>query len=340
MENSLVWFSHKEYRYDAGLKNNQRVFRWSDNSEIWDWDNCTVSAAKGPENKIRVIIRSTNTVSSTYVKKNVELKFMLGFDVSNIKEPKTENYSEPPEHNDKNKTYGAPRPRWVMELDEDYWIWEWAKNGTTIENGNVYKIYLMLKKEKDTLAKSNIFKVPTNDDDRIIPVIYMPAIDSWKNFVREIHCHKLDSEQYEVTIIMNGEQLREHRIFDWLYRLIRKELYHRLRDVETFRIILRKVIPEDFQFNGIYSGENNIEKDDIHGDRPWFFGKIPNHKIKYYFANTKHPVVFINTSNHAMAEHDTNPRLWKWEYVAWEKDSPVVYGEKSREEIDKSFKPK
>ncbi|MBI3639347.1 MAG: hypothetical protein HY223_03435 [Thaumarchaeota archaeon] len=337
MENSLVWFSHKEYRFEAELKNNQRIFRWSNNSEIWDWDNCSVSAAKGPDDKIRVIIRSTNMVSSTYMKKNVKLKYMLGFDVSNIKEPKTESYPEPPEHNEKNKTYGAPRPRWVLELDDQYWIWEWVKNEITLENSNVYKIYLMLRQEKDTLDKSNIFNVPTKDDDRIIPVVYMPAIDSWKNFVREIHCHKLDSEEYEVTIIMNGEQLREHRIFDWLYRLIRKDLYHRLLDVETFRIILKQQVPENFQFQGIYSGENNLEKDDIHGDKPWF-GKIPKHKIKYYFANTKHPIVFINTSNHAMAEHDTNQRLWKWEYVTWETNSPIVYGEKSRQEIDRSFK--
>jgi len=54
--------------------------------------------------------------------------------------------------------------------------------------------------------------------------------------------------------------------------------------------------------------KNNLEKDDIHGDKPWF-GRIPKHKIKYYFANTKYPIVFINRSNYAMAEHDTNYRL-------------------------------
>jgi len=41
-----------------------------------------------------------------------------------------------------------------------------------------------------------------------------------------------------------------------------------------------------------------------------------------------------------MAEFDTNKRLWKWEYVAWEKDSAIIYGTKSRKEIDNSFKPK
>ena len=61
-------------------------------------------------------------------------------------------------------------------------------------------------------------------------------------------------------------------------------------------------------------GQNDIQKDDIHEDKPDPNGNVPIHDIKYYFANTKHPIVFINTSNHAMAEFDTNKRLWKWEY--------------------------
>ncbi|MBI1828287.1 MAG: hypothetical protein HY222_03880 [Thaumarchaeota archaeon] len=340
MGDSSVWFSHKEYRYDAELKDNQRVFRWSDNSEIWDWNNCTVSSAKGPEDKIRVIIRSTHMVQSEYMKKNIQLKYMLGFDVSNINEPKTENYPEPSEHNVKNKVYGTPRPRWVLELDEHYWIWEWVNNEITIENSDVYKIYLMLRKEKDTLSRSNIFNVSTEDDDRIIPVIYMPAIDSWKNFVREIHCYKVDDNEFEVTILFNNESLREHAILNSVYEGFRSLFYGRTIDVETFRIMLKQEVPENFQFKGIYSGENNIEKDDIHEDKEIEDGRAPTHTIKYYFANTKHPIVFINTANHAMAEHDTNQNLWKWEYVAWEKDLSIVYGEKSRQEIDKSFKPK
>jgi hypothetical protein len=47
----------------------------------------------------------------------------------------------------------------------------------------------------------------------------------------------------------------------------------------------------------------------------------------------------INTSNHAMAEHDANRTLWKWEYVPGVIDSPVCLGCKSREEIEAEFKP-
>jgi hypothetical protein len=51
----------------------------------------------------------------------------------------------------------------------------------------------------------------------MIPVIYQPAIDSWKNFVREIHCHRVDSNEFEVTILFNNEHLREHAILNPIY---------------------------------------------------------------------------------------------------------------------------
>jgi hypothetical protein len=35
-----------------------------------------------------------------------------------------------------------------------------------------------------------------------------------------------------------------------------------------------------------------------------------------------------------MAEEDNNGTLWKWEFVPWERDSPIVHGNKSRKEIE------
>jgi hypothetical protein len=347
MDISPVWFSHKEYRYDAQLEKAQPVFRWTNKSEIWDWNNCTVSAASLPEGRIRIIIRSTHTLYSSYVEKDVTIKYMYGFDVADISEPELDNYGEP-QKNIPNKQYGTEKQRWKIYLrkdekddkdNKDCWIWEWS-NGRKKEDTGVYQIYQMLRKKKENpdLSKNEIFDMPITTNNNIIPIVYQPAIDSWKNFVREIHCHKLDSEKYEITIIMNGEQLRKHHIFEWIYRLIRKEVYHRLQDVETFRILSEHDDPENFMFSGIYSDNNGIEQDDIHGDKPLFFDKIPIHKIKYYFSNKKHPIVFINTSNHAMAEHDNNHNLWKWEYTAWDPDSPVILGNKSRQEIEESFR--
>ena len=40
-----------------------------------------------------------------------------------------------------------------------------------------------------------------------------------------------------------------------------------------------------------------------------------------------------------MAEKDNNDTLWKWEYRPFDEKSPVVFGTKSREEIDSQFMP-
>ena len=345
MENSTVWFSQKEKVFDE-FKDipkifSRRRFTWRDEFQVWDWNNCTVSAVKLNDNKLRIIIRSEKTVHSKFRQRDVKLKYMLGFDLENeISPPKTEEYNQPPGHNSKKKTYGLPKPRWVLQLDDSHWIGQWVENHP-LENSSIYQIYLMLNKVRsEVFSESSIFNVVAPNDNRIIPVVYQPAVDAWKNFLREVHCYKINEGEYEITLIFNDEELKEHAIFNKIYRWIRLRLYRRLRDVETFRILLKENIPEDFTFEGIYSGKYTIENDSIHGDKRTFSDNIQNHKIKYYFVDKKHPIVFINTSNHAMAESDNNHNLWKWEYIAWGEDSPVSYGQKSREQINDSFKNK
>ena len=283
---------------------------------------------------------------SEYRKKDVELKYMLGFDVTNIQPPKCEEYHQPPKDNLKNKTYGSLRMRWVFQIDSQYWIWQWCEDRKTLQDSEVYKVYEMLIKVESTpySGKKSIFDVNldgnNSSSDAIIPVIYQPAIDSWKNFIREVHFYQVNNYEFEITILFNNERLREHAILNPVYEWFRSLFYGRVIDVETFRVILMKKVPEDFEFTGIYSGNSTIDKDDIHGDKVNPYEKVPKHKIKYFFASTRHPIVFVNTANHAMAEHDSNHEIWKWEYACWVKDSPVVFGKKSREEINKSFQSK
>jgi hypothetical protein len=161
-----------------------------------------------------VVIRSKQKVSSRYRKRIVELKYMLGFDINNVQTPK----SEPQKDNVKNKAY-VPL-RWVVQLDSDYWIWQWAENNKTLEESEVYKIFEMLRRVQSTpySGRKSIFKDNKQEhdkhNDRIIPVVYQPAIDSWKNFVREIHCYRVNNDELEVTILFNNEHLREHAILN------------------------------------------------------------------------------------------------------------------------------
>ena len=344
---SIIWFSHLENKYDAELKLFQRKsFHWTEKSQIWDWDNCRVTWVSRSERELRVVIRSSKMVISEFRKKEVHVNYMLGFDVNidEIEYPRLDEYREPIQ-NIGDKKYGRLRQRWVIKMNKDYYIWQWIpkEKNPSLENSEVYKIYKDIIKslEKPTpYNQNNIFRVENIPKDRrIIPVIYQAAIDSWKNFVREVHTHMINENEFEVTLLFENEHLRKHGQLDLLYRIYRRLRYGRVTDIESFRIILDKDKPVKLQFEGIFSGKYGVEYDNIHGDKP-INGKVPLHDIKYYFNDQMHPIIFINTANHAMSFHDTNHRIWKWEYIPWEKDSAIINGQKSRSQVDSFLWPK
>jgi hypothetical protein len=332
---SAIWFSHREKKFNAIKLLGKRIFKWSGNSKMWNWDNCFVSAVKREDGKIRIIVRSFQLINSKYRKRKVNLKFMLGFDISQIGELKEDEYEEPIS-NRKNKR-GNRLPRWYLELDEDHYIWQWKEKDKAIEDSQLARYRRDLKNveaQPYSATKSNIFNPTAQDDgNRIIPVIYQPAIDSWKNFLREVHCFKMDDDTIQVTLLFDNEHLTKHKPLDQIYRFLRLLLYGRIADLESYTIKLQEGIPRNFQFFKIYSGDKTIADDDVHLDVP-INDIVPSHQINYYFINEKHPIVFVNTANHAMSDHDTNHKIWKWEYTPWEDDSPVRLGDKSREQLE------
>ena len=193
--------------------------------------------------------------------------------------------------------------------------------------------------EHPSMSANNIFDLQVDvQDDRLIPVIYQPSVDALKNFVREVHCAKGPtnrdgSYEMDVSILFNNERLRQHGVLNSIYAVFRRLVYGRLMDLESFKIFVGKDPASDrFTFEGIYSNDEGMNADSIHGDK--IPPPAPGHPIKYYFANRNHPVVFINTANHAMAEHDANNRIWKFEYIPWLKDAPIKLGSKTRREIE------
>lgn len=346
-----VWFSHKANKHEVRKKwlLFGKKFTLTEETEIWDWDNCTVGTARSLDNKSIVVIRSKTSKNSTYMgNKPVVLRYMLGFEVSTVSEPQTELYTA--RKNRPGKEEG-PGQRWFFHMkgtspDDEYWIWEWAKAGGDIKTSNIYKLYRSISEMLSSRTGNidNIFDVDVESpSDGIVPVIYQPAIDSLKNFLREVHCASTQlsnsDTEIEVTMIFENEQLRANSFFgiiNTVYEKYRMFRYGRIRDVESFKIIKRKNVEDNrFTFENIYSDNHQLEDDDVHGDKE----DAPEHIIKYYFVNYNHPVVFINTSNHAMSEHDTNHHLWKWEYVPWLKGAPFKVGNKTRKEIDQQFKP-
>jgi hypothetical protein len=360
-----VWFSHREkiFRIEEGR------IEWTKEKKIWNWDHCTISLVKTPQSqegsfqkKIRVVVRSNANRNHTSVKLNrpMTLRFMLGFDVSKVHEIHSEG-PHPGEQEENAEEWSDPRERWSLQLDENYWIWDWKEEGIDVTSTSVYKIreeICRLLSDPDQASSRPVFhlkprslndkmvldylKSSNNENKRIItPLIYQPAVDGLKNFLREIHCSQKDLDEsrseVEVTLIFNNEELRNNSLLDLPYRLIRHVLYNRSTDVETFKIRIDRMDPNKncFIFENIYSSDNGLNQDSIHGD-PLHHGEVL-HPISYYFVDDNHPVVFVNTSNHAMAEHDANHMLWKWEYVPGVPDSPLFLGTKSRKEIDAEY---
>jgi hypothetical protein len=400
----LVWFSHLEKEYqvvDLGLK---RIFQWKEDQppKMWDWDNCTVNRAKVlAEGKVRVVIRSKTNRHSDYMGHiPVQLRYMLGIDIKQVSDPYIEDYrlAEVGRKNLPLSARGKGHKRWVFKLDDRYWIWQWVKDGVDIKSTEVYRLsqdiqkFLEAAKQQGSFSSppsfphtastvwkvgnikrevGNVFNVSIEENlDDVVPIIYQPAVDSLKNFVREVHCAKIknsdSSVDVQVSLLFNNEELRRHRLLDTLYAKIRLAIYGRVIDVETFNIhvarssadnlskvndIDYKIIVDDDQhsstsksekhskdyyvFEGIYSGQYGIEYDTIHLDKP----PAPKRPVEYYFVDNYHPIVFINTANHAMSEHDNNHDLWKWEYIPWVKKAPVILGVGSRKDINLRFTP-
>jgi hypothetical protein len=328
-QKSSIWFSHRERRFDVMSILVKRIFKLTKNSKIWNWDNCFVSAIKLKDGKIRVIIRSSQLVDSDYRKRKVNLKYMLGFDITQIGNLEEDEYDEP--IGNLTHEQGAPRHRWYFQLDKDRFLWQWKetdKSKLNSELAGVWEELTNIQNQPYDPTKNETFNVHVKqDDNRIIPTIYQPAIDTWKNFLREVHCNKLENNQIQVTLLFNDEHLRKHKSLDRIYRLLRLILYRRIVDLETFIVNLDNGIPNKFEFPNIYSGEKGIEHDNVHADGAF-------HKIKYFFGSKNHPIVFINTANHAMSYHDTNHTIWKWEYTPWDEDSPIIFGNMSREELE------
>jgi hypothetical protein len=384
---NLFWFSHKEKKYEVQSISFDKLFRWKHEEEpiMWDWDNCRIGIAKqlDEEGKIRLVIRSQTNRNSTYMgSKPVQLRYMMGIDVSKdgLLEPpwEQENYQVTSEREHLHKLGIKPRDRWVFNLDKQYWIWEWARKDRAIQSSKTYSLYQTLKERFDSpsqLPHDNIFRseVKSSNTASIIPVIYQPAVDSLKNFLREVYCVETKNSDgscdVEVSLLFNNEELRKFALggfLDYAYKEFRRQKYGRIFDIESFKIHLSKEAMADiescrsngtmkeqeekgsdsssnndyshndegsyFIFQGIYSDKHDLKYDTIHGDK-----EITYRPIKYYFNSKKHPIVFINTSNHAMAEYDNNHQIWKWEYVPWVRKAPIKFGTRSREELDSEY---
>ena len=355
--NYKFWFTHKVNRYETmEISPGKKTLKKTPEIVKLDWDNCILDVVgRLPNGKTRIVFRSKSKKISKYMgDKPVGIRYMLGVDITKASLPKIEPYELSEDNSkvrgnfDARKGQTNSNQRAVFQLDDKYWVWNWHDGKDDIEKSEIYRIYQLVSSQIESskpftrglfsIDMENEIEEAKTEKSPIIPIIYQPAMDSLKNYVREVHCALIKPNIIEVSIIFNNEQLRKFKIANNLYEKFRLLRYGRTFDIETFRICNDDINLKDtdknyFIFENIYSDKYGIEYDTIHHDPK----VAPHREIKYMSKNFLNPIVFINTSNHAMSASDNNHDLWKWEYIPFTKDSPLKFGTKPRSEIDRAF---
>ena len=338
-----LWFTHTEHIWKSEIHDWKPDFIWTDGLEKWTWDNCSISAQKTSNETIKVVIRSKGKVKTRISKDSTqesEITFSYNFDVTEIPDITTEADFTIPQ-NKYQKDANQKETRRVLKLiktnekdlnKNECEIWEWSS-----ESG-LDKIKQMLDDVKNA-NPSKIEPMPdvsTDNTHEFYPIIYQPAIDTAKNFLRQVHIHKKKDNLFEISLVFNNEELRQNGILNGLYEDMRKVIYGRTKDIETFQVVVEEFTPTKFVFEGIYSEDKTILHDTTHGDKKhwWNFGGVPKRNIDLYYVSTRFPKIFVNTSDHALAGHDNNRNLWKWEYVTWGENLPIGVGNKSRKTME------
>jgi hypothetical protein len=304
-------FSYIQEVYDEVKESRRYYLSWKNKEKAWNYADCKVKVIGIDDNKARIIVRRKKSGYSKFMESNFEINLMMGFVVSNMQKY-TVDYKDIIVFD-----LEQSKDRHHRELKD---VKIWSDNVHETED-----LYNTILQERGNNSNTKIIESDhMEQNNSVVPVIYQPKIDAWKNFLREIHVHKKDDGSFEMSLIFQDETLRKHGILNGIYRYIRLLKYKRTMDIETFSFK-----DNQFFFGNIYSGENNLFEDTIHNEMD-----IP---AKYHFQDTNHPVIFVNTSNHALAPHDNNHDLWKWEYVPWSGTIPIKLGTKTRDEIEKSL---
>ena len=306
-------FSYTQEKYEEQKEPLRYYLNWTNIKENFKYEDCTITVIGMGNERKGIIVRRKICGESKFLKSKYEVYLMLGFITSKVEKKE--------ECNKNVLSFELVQSEDVMHRDLcDVQIW-----GDTEQETDELLNTINQKTNKN--ESTNIIQADyLEENNSMIPVIYQPRVDTWENFLREVHVYDDPKNNcFKITLAFQDEDLRKHKIVNGLYKLIRLIKYKRTMDIETFSIKNDK-----FYFKDIYSGESNLFEDTIHNEK--------NIAVKYYFRNKNHPVIFVNTSNHALAPHDNNHDLWKFEYVPWSRKSPVRLGTKTREEVEDSFK--
>jgi hypothetical protein len=159
------WFSYRERRWGVkkgvgGWMNNKSKFFWTGEVEVWDYPACCISLIRAADEKLKIVVRRKKLEYSDFLNKDIEIRKMIGFDLEKVYRPWTEKYVAR-ENAGNRKAIPGSEKRWVFQFNDNCWIWEWAKEGFSIEESDIYRFYISICKEisNPTMKSDNIFDV-------------------------------------------------------------------------------------------------------------------------------------------------------------------------------------
>ena len=323
LHDTFFSFSYKQEEYNELTEGVRRYLNWSGKIKTWSYDECKITLVGMDINRIRVVLRRRFTGHSSFMKSDFSVNLMMGIIVLQTFEPENKN--------------GKWEIRFKIQQSNDSRHRDLSE--VKVYSENKKSIFELFEEIKKNTTNPPINQSIISDDEshynKIMPVIYQPRIDAWKNFLREIHVAQISKEQYEITLVFQDEQLRRHFILDFFYRVYRFFKYQRIVDIENF--YFHKTEKGYFTFPGIFSGDSSLFDDSVHFDKPTKEA-LENRFVKYFYKDEIHPIVFVNTSNHALSPEDNNHDMWKWEYIPWKHDIPIKMGDQTRENVEKNQK--
>ena len=312
-------FSYNQEIYDERREPLRRYLKWKNKEQRWTYHDCHVSVVGMESNRARIVLRRKFSGYSKFMQSNFDVNLMMGFVATNVRKSNTTEL--------------------IFEVEQTSDKHQRALSNVRISSDDkeaLDELYQRIQDSKSNPPKEiQVFSVETPRSDKFVPVVYQPRIDAWNYFLREINVHQSTDGTYEITLVFEDETLRRNVIFNSIYRLFRMAFYKRTKDIESFYVDPKN---ENFKFPGIYSAEDTLFDDSTHHDKKGDDGNVPSHRIKYYFQDKNHPIVFVNTSNHALAHHDNNHDFWKWEYVPWLGTIPIKLGSKTKKETELAYR--
>merc|ERR1712137_270935 len=130
------------------------------------------------------------------------------------------------------------------------------------------------------------------------PIFMLPKVDEeGGNGVEEVS-FGLVGDDLEVSVVFSDED-RPSKVEDFIYDFIRKPLFGRSKDIETFKLIKGKQGYEKIEFSGTYAGEQTWQE------------KMPDHgtatlNINDFETRDGRLVIYVNVWNHLMSHKNNN----------------------------------